>query len=292
MTVMNRVAACVLLVLSTVGCDSRPPTQPGALVPPSQSGPVIAGQVYDTALRPLAGVRLEVVDGQHAGLSTVTDEVGHYVLTGLFVSPTTVRASKRDYADATKAWTCSGSSCNRIDGPILSFELRGLFPSVDLAGNYFVTLSADPACAELPSPARTRTYLASAIGQTTAYRVELAGDTFLDSLLGFSYNYIYANVAGDHVGLFLLTGEPSVVERISTNTYVAYSGTARTSTTAGASTITAALDGWIDFCALKQPMDPDYACPADQRADPTPSQPVTYARCESKNHQIVLTRRP
>ena len=90
----------------------------------------------------------------------------------------------------------------------------------------------------------------------------------------------------------LLSGEPAVIERVSTNTYVAYSGTARTSTTAGAPTMTAGLDGWIEFCALKQPMDEDYACREDRRADSTSGQPVTYARCESRNHQIVLTRRP
>ena len=27
------------------------------------------------------------------------------------------------------------------------------------------------------------------------------------------------------------------------------------------------------------------------RLEPTPSQPVTYARCESKNHRLVLARR-
>ena len=54
----------------------------------------------------------------------------------------------------------------------------------------------------------------------------------------------------------------------------------------------APFSGWIDFCALKLPMGPDYQCLPEKRADPTPSEPVSFARCDSKNHRLLLTRRP
>jgi hypothetical protein len=207
-----------------------------------------------------------------------------------------VRATKEGYDGITIRWTCLDSFCS--PAPVLMFTLRGLTPPVDIAGNYTVTMSADPACADIPSAARTRTYSGS-LGLYEFvdwnYRAQLAGATFLADQGGFFpvLDAFGARVAADYVVLDLDDfGGPAVVEQIAPNTYLAYWGEAAVSVASGSSTISATFDGYVEFCATKSPMEHGYECRQDQRADPTPSQPVTYTRCESKNHQLVLTRRP
>src|SRR5688572_24333462 len=117
--------------------SQTPTSQTSAPPTPDQtgSGPVISGMVWDTAFRQLGAARVEIVDGTHAGLSTVTDDSGRFVLRGLFASPTTVRATKEGYAAGTQVWKCSGASCSD-PGPVLGFHLNTLAPSIDLAGDY------------------------------------------------------------------------------------------------------------------------------------------------------------
>jgi hypothetical protein len=281
------------LVLAACGGDS-PLTRPSPTSPSSQlplpSGPVISGEVYDTALRSIAGARVEIIGGTRAGLWTLTGPDGRYVETGPFASPTIVRASKEGYVDKMLTWSCSGSSCNQNPGPILSFMLTGLEPPVDLAGDYTVTISADPACVDLPATARSRTYEGT-INPSSRGRVALTGAAFHRNLYN-SFNGFDAAVAGDFVRLFLDGAPwPAVVEETSVNTYLSFAGSASTTVAPGAS-ISATLNGWIEFCTLKSPMLEGYSCEEHERAEPTPSQPVTYARCESSNHHIVLARRP
>ena len=68
----------------------------------SPTGPVVSlvGWVNDTADRPLANVRVEVVDGLSAGVFATTNTVGHYELPGVS-EPFTVRATKDGYAPFT-----------------------------------------------------------------------------------------------------------------------------------------------------------------------------------------------
>ena len=294
-----------LLVVLASACESRPLPAPS----PTGSGPVISGAVRDAAQAPVSGARLEVLDGKHAGLSTTTDSLGIYKLTGPFDSPTTVRATKAGYSTVTQTWNCSGTSCNRDPGPLLSFVLNLAAPALDFAGNHTVTMSADLACTDLPFTARTRGYSATAVlypgglpnlpPSAWSYLVRMSGAMFHPnpSWLEYAYGTFPLAVSGDALTFPLetLDGRPGLVEVTSTHSYVAFSGNARATVAPGASAVSATFDGWIEFCARNSPMseaDDGYpGCEPAVRAHPTPSQPVTYARCTSRNHEIVFTRR-
>ena len=66
------------LTMTCLGCgDSKSPVQATPVLPAPAPGPVlVAGQVNDTALRPLADVRVEVVDGPSAGVFATTNNGG------------------------------------------------------------------------------------------------------------------------------------------------------------------------------------------------------------------------
>jgi hypothetical protein len=182
----------------------------------------------------------------------------------------------------------------------LSVLLEGTTPSIDIAGDYTMTITADNACPDLPSEARARTYTASMSRDTpttSRYSVRLGGAALYDDVVP---NWYAAGTAGDYFEFRLVYPEPGyagylpgVVEEIGANTYVAFSGIA-TATVMPASTISADFDGWITYCTLKSPLVSSWGFQCDApslRADPTPSRPVTYARCDSKSHRMTLARR-
>ena len=166
-----------------------------------------------------------------------------------------------------------------------------------------MTLTADNACPDLPNEARSRTYTAS-IGRLpidrtgTRYRITVQGGSLVWSGgLGGNPDAFDAIVTGDSLALLFQTlppDYPAVMEQIAPNTYIAFRGTATASVTPAPSVISAAFDGRMDYCALKSPLGDydieDCGYPGS-RLEPTPSQPVTYTSCVSKNHRLVLTRR-
>ena len=198
-----------------------------------------------------------------------------------------------------------GASCNS-GSPASPDSTPGVF---DFAGSHAVTMTADVACTDLPSTARTRTYTASAElypnplpnlpDGGTPYMVRMSEASFQPnpSWLEYAYGTFPVAVMGGTLTFPLLTfdGRPGLVEITSSHTYVAFSGNATAPVTAGASSVTATFNGWIEFCARKSPMadaDDGYpGCAVEDRADPTLSQPVTHARCSSANHRIVFSRR-
>jgi hypothetical protein len=296
-------AMAVLLVTAIAACDSRVPSGPSQLPPiyrdSTSTGPVISGRVMDTALRPVVGARVEVVNGAHAGLSTTTDASGRYLLNGPFESPTGVRASKDGYAVMNKVWTCFTTTCNQNPGPLVDFALTGLTSPVDIAGNYAITLSADLACTDLPAVARSRTYTASisrashAAHNTPMFTLDLAGATFHELGGGYLLDGLSAAPAGNDVVFFFGSSDaPAVVEQVALHTYIKFSGDASATVVSGSSTIAATLDGEIEFCALQDPMEPGWRCREDQLVAPVPGLPVAHARCDATNHRMVLTRQP
>lgn len=158
-----------------------------------------------------------------------------------------------------------------------------------------MTITAGQDCEDLPADARVRTYAASITlypGATppTSYRAQLRGAVF-QGVEGWFYPFdgFDAGVNGDVVTLDLdQFGWPAVVEVLSANRYVAYGGKASAVTNVDATTISAELDGWIEFCALASPMPLGYEC--GERATPTASVPVVFAHCQSTRHRLVLTR--
>jgi hypothetical protein len=213
--------------------------------------------VYDTANRRLAGAIVEVVDGPQAGTSATSDASGGFALTGTFDDTTLFRATKEGHVAATQHWRRFSAS----DQPWLGFSLDVLAPPVNIAGVYTLTFIADSACAAaLPAELRTRTYTAtiSPGANNTAYRIDVSGAVF-DSF----YNWFSVGVAGDYLGFWL--GDEHLVEVLAANTYLELSGAAAATVgTSGVSTISASFDGVFRYQAVT---------------------------CESKNHQLILTRR-
>ncbi len=272
-TVFSRFSAIVLLLLAhgLAGCGgSGSPSTPSAV--PTGSVSRISGSVLDTGFRPIAGARVEVVDGPGAGASTATDAEGQFSLTGTFDASTRFRAAKEGHVAATQAWSCGGS-CPGAGQPWLAFYLAMLAPNADIAGNYTLTVIADGACADLPNEVRTRTYSATIKARSgpdlpanAGFDVTLGGAAFLDGLDSFRIG-----VAGDYLGFWLDGGHnPSFVEQVTPDTYLAVSGSGAASVpVSGASTISTSLQGWIEYYGAA----------------------VVRAHCESEDHRLILTRR-
>jgi hypothetical protein len=95
------------------------------------------------------------------------------------------------------------------------------------------------------------------------------------------YNWFSVGVAGDYLAFWL--GDEHLVELLDTDRYFELAGAATASVgTSGMSTISASFDGVFGYCARKS-MGSVNRCDSGQT--------VMLARCESKNHQLILTRR-
>jgi hypothetical protein len=256
------------------------PAAPGQPLPPNNRTSV-AGSVYDTAFRPLAGARIEVVDGPQAGLVTVADASGNFLLAGDLDGSTQFRASKEGHVAVTTTPAASCPLCN--PQRYISFNLELTAASVTLAGNYSLTFTADSACTAIPSELRTRTYAAAITPMShrpkTSFEATLANGTFLEH-----YRTIWIGVAGDYVAFWLgdAHGQPGVVEQVAPNAYLAIEGSASGSAEADGSTISMTLAGVIEYCEQGSDMGTDYACRSS--IGPVP-------RCNSNNHRVLLTRR-
>jgi hypothetical protein len=167
---------------------------------------------------------------------------------------------------------------------------------VNIVGEYALTFVADSACADLPNDLRTRTYAATITPNPRADGNSLANSSVLVTLRGAGFlgdlNSFEIGIAGDYLGFWLHGGhDPPIVEQLATGTYLAFSGNAATSVGSGMATISALLDGWIDYCVMKSAMGSVYNCGTSNfTGEPIPGLAVTRVHCESKNHRIVLTR--
>jgi len=286
----------VLLALGTAlaGCgdsgSSAPPTGPSSvgLVPsPLGGGQWISGTVSDTGLRTLAGATVELLDGPQAGSSTTTNLKGEFSIFGTVDDTTRFRASRDGHVPAVATIQPDCERCNPRRWVHLFMNV--LDPPAAIAGDYTLTLTADPACANVPDDLRTRSYEVSIglgdfgwvgfpAGANTAFRVTPKGSAFPEGL-----NYFWLNVAGTYVAVVLGDHtDPGVTERVGEHTYVAYGGWAAVSVESPTITISTPFQGWIDSC-----VNPDMGI----RYDCTSSSTVTQVRCNSTKHQMTLTRR-
>ena len=289
----------LLLVIPTLllagvlgGCDSSPsstptapsasPSSPSAPPPvPEPTGTQLAGTVADGAWRNLTGAMVEVLNGPNAGLKTSTDSNGGFRLAGAFDETTQFRATKDGYVAAVHSFPSKCDQCN--PNWWLHFALDTVGPSADIAGNYSLTFVAD---CELPAAIRTRTYDATVTarsrpsGGANYYSVTLGGAAFHPG-----YNEFTLGVSGDYLSGFLgnLHGDPGIVEQLAPTTYLGFEGVpSATIGTSDVSTIIAAFDGGIVYCDGNSEMGATFSCPSNA---------VVHKRCESKSHQLVLTRR-
>jgi hypothetical protein len=264
---VKRFAVILALTLTAAACGDHGPVAPAATapspvtppsLPPPNNGASVRGTVYDTANRYIAGAIVEVVDGPQAGTSVTSDATGGFLLTGTLDDTTLFRATKEGHVSATQHWRRVGQS----NQPWLGFSLDVLAPPVNIAGVYTLTFIADSACAAaLPAELRTRTYSATITPfgtSNTQYRIDVSGAQF-DAI----YNWFSVGVAGDYLGFWL--GDEHLVELLAANTSLELTGSAAASVgTSGVSTISASFDGVFRYQA---------------------------ARCESRNHRMILVRR-
>jgi hypothetical protein len=288
---MRMICGVVLLAFAggMAACDSSRASMPTAPTPvpqPVQQSTTIFvnGFVYDSAFRTLAGAIVEVLDGPQAGLSATADATGRFTLTGNFDDSTRFRASKEGHVDSIGTLTPRCATCS--GARYIYFIVGVLAQPVEIAGEYRLTFIADGTCTDLPSELRTRTYNAtitpvsnSRNPPNTSFQVAISGAQFLKG-----YESFPIGVAGDLVA-FELRGEgPYLVEEVAPNTYIGFDGRAEASVgTSRVSTISASFQGWVDYCALKSPMGQYYECRAGLA--------TARVECESKSHQLILTRR-
>lgn len=282
----------LVLLAGATGCDSATPLTPTSLPPappatstdpppPASTAISVTGWARDRAWRPLLGVRVEVLDGPDAGLSTVTDAAGEFGLVGEFDSATRFRASSPEHREVTSVLM---PPCDRCPNRLISFSLETTAASADLTGEYSVTFEADPACTRLPEEFRRRTYSATVrpISPHIAaqFNVKVRGGTFLAG-----YDEFVVGVAGDAFSASLgdFHGSPGVAERVSTNGVLAFDGYAQVSDgVVDASTVSAPLEGTISFCELRGEPAERYACESGQT--------VARVLCTSTKHQLILQR--
>jgi hypothetical protein len=294
----NRTHSALLLAfvagLAACGHPASPtaptPTVPesaGSVAPPLNDGELISGTVSDSALRRLAGARVELLDGPQAGLSTTTDAQGNFSLFAKVDAATRFRASKEGHVTAAAAILPPCDRCNPKRW--VHFYLSVLEPPVALAGDYTLTFIADSACTNLPREARTRSYEATIspgdftwvgfpANSDTSFKVTPVGTAFPAGL-----NDFWLNVAGNFIALVLGDHtDPGVTERVAPDTYVAFHGPTTVTVESPVSSITTPFVGWIDYC-VNPSMGSRYDC--------TPGPAVTRIRCDSVRHQLTLTRR-
>jgi hypothetical protein len=283
-----RAVLVLLAALASASCGSSNPSGPSADSPQR----TVSGSVQDAAFRPLAGAQVAIVGTR---LSTVTGADGRFELTGGIPSPLTVRAAREGYVTETRAFdwppctTLPGSAQCVVSTHLGTvFRLESLGQAVDISGDYTVTLSADNACADFPSEARSRTYNATIVPNSpvrTRYSITVQAPSLLVQ------PYFEAGVTGDFLALRSRL-DPNLVDQIAPNTYVTAGGGASATVVPGTSLIAATLDGLIEYCRLKDSAAfPAEGCAGTALADPTASQPVNFASCQSRNHRLTFTRR-
>jgi hypothetical protein len=229
---------------------------------------------------------VEVVDGPRASTFAATDNVGRFSMPGTFSAGSIMLAASKDgYVRSTQSLTLR-------EGPAgVTFWLELTTPSVNIAGEYTLTLTADSTCTPptwesplgwgLPDVARTRTYAATIArtDRSTSFQGTLTGATFVGR-----FNTFFVNVASDFASFsFDDFCSPSIVEALGDSGYLAIDAEARGSV--GASGTTIPLDGYFQYCPPGKALmfGNGYQC--------STVTPVTSVTCVSRNHRLTLTRR-
>ena len=280
-----------MLATGLYGCGGTPPGAPWPITETptepfvSTTAPVtrsLAGRVADAAGGPLPGARVEVLDGPHTVLSTITDSKGEFRLSGIEESDGTihVRAATDQHVAATQAFQATRGSW------WLNFSLEAIAPPANIAGDYSLTFIANPSCANLPDEARTRTYgatvTASAGPSATVARFDVRVHT--PAILP-SFDNFPIHVAGNAMTFEI--GDPGhsgagLVEQVAPNRYVALDGLV-TAVVTDPSTISAPLNGAVYVCELSGVWSSPYGCGGTGG--------TARGGCHSTNHQLILRRR-
>ena len=254
----------LLLGLSVAACGGNGGTFPTAATSPSpttSSAPFMRGTVSDTAFRSLAGVKIEILNGPSAGLTTTSDGGGQWTFPGAFDDSTQFRATKEGYEPAIKPLGPFCAACN--PNRWVNFVLNVQATPANIGGSYTMTITVDRACTNFPEQVRTRTY-AVTLPSTAANAYFLISPTGANFVPGS--DLIDGGVSGNYVGFWFET----LVEEVAPGSYLMIG------MSAGGfvgpehpATITMLADGRISFQGTS----------------------ATVTNCDSQRHTLVLTPR-
>jgi hypothetical protein len=134
---------------------------------------ILQGSIFEVGNLPLAGARVEVLDGPQAGrVVQMPLQLNSYEIYGLS-GDVRVRATRDGYFAETKT---AGMSANRR----LDFELRPTTPLAALSGTYRLSVTASNACAaQLRPDLRARVYNAVVRQEGPRLAVTLLGPQFV-----------------------------------------------------------------------------------------------------------------
>jgi hypothetical protein len=238
----------------------------------------LGGIVKDGGV-PVIGVRVEVTAGTGQGLATTTTSAspqtpfpnGAYRLYGVS-GDTEVRVTRDGYQEQRKKFQVTSHQT-------LDFDLVLTRPRPDVSGTYTLTVVAAAECATvLPEATRRRNYIAVIRQDGARLVVRLEGAKFVSSGAQIFNSFVGA-VEPDGVtfklsefyndGFYMYL--PDVFEELAPSTFLALSGSART--TASAAGYSGTLAGPIEIL------------------EPTSSGTYTkVSSCSSTGHQFVLSR--
>jgi hypothetical protein len=233
----------VLLLLMGIGCES--PTRESHLPTPPPAEYSLSGDVRDTANRFIPDVRIQVVEGSQVGVSTMTDASGRFELPGTFTGVVVVQAEKAGYVSMTRR-TRSGPYVGGRQ--TLFFDMALDAPSVNLTGDWNMTLQAEASCAAVPELLRTRTYTASLAPSL------LRPQNYVGLLSGAEFRgprtEMYIGVAGTYASFDLSSGwdaEYYILEKLAPSGYLAIWGVGEGSVSE--SMVSGSLRGSFEYCA-------------------------------------------
>ncbi len=290
-----RCLAAVVLVF-TLGCeDGKSPVQPTPLNPaaPAPTPPLVFsvnGTVQDTASRPLAGARVEVIAGDRSGTFETTDRNGRFRMPGTFTGTVTIAASKDGYHSASSTAPHPQYLLRLAVPPpadlgfSMSLSLQPDGPPANISGEYTLTITTDRSCSRLPDEVRTRTYKATITpgGRATAFQGRVSDGRFVpvspcvggppESCI---HNYFEIGMAGDFASFWT-----RIMEQLSETIYLVIDG--GFSASFGPSGISAPLNAQFVYCPVRPVWTSGeyWACPTDTGVD-----------CSSVQHQLTLVPR-
>jgi hypothetical protein len=275
----------VVLIHGLAGCDDARPalqTTPSAVTTsadPSPAGAILMrGTVSDTAFRPLPGATVEIINGPHAGMSTRASVNGEFSFTGQLDETTKFRATSDGHIESIRVLQPICASCSPPWW--IHFTLDVPSASVDVAGNYTLTIEADSTCTTLPSEVRSRTFTATIPHPSIApvpggnSVVQVGGATVVAG-----WDAIGIGVSGDYVALWLEV----LLEQPAPATFIAFTGQAAGIVGTSRDAISLPFAGSIDYCASTSGTPQYMEC--------RESQSSTRLGCTSTSHRLVLRRR-
>jgi hypothetical protein len=293
-----RLLAGVVLVFA-LGCENgQSPVQPtpSASAAPQVATPLVfslSGSVQDSASRPIAGSRVEIIAGDRSGIFETTDANGRFRMPGTFTGTVTVRASKDGYKAESSTLPPTVPFPRVLVAPpppnnlnfSMSLSLEPESPPVNIAGEYTLTITADRSCSALPDEARTRTYRAEILPgrRATAFQGRIRDARFIstspcpgppDSCI---HNYFDIGMAGDFASLWT-----RILEQVSETLYVVVDG--GLSAPFGPSGMSGPLNAQIMSCPVLPVWNYDFwTCPAETGA--------RGVDCSSIHHQLTMVPR-